>query len=352
VAATLVNGKSDNFNVTNTLTATVDGADSHTFNAGDTINFADGMNVTTSSDITKYSATAPESYNVTVGTTDAYTATVKTAANGAVAGAQTVTVDATNGGSYNLGNGVDFTLAAGTLAGAASHNFTVADTTQTNATLTNTTTNTTVATKTVNGAETIDFGSGLTVAAADKTNGNATFSISGSVEDDSLKMQIGANNGQTMNIDVNDMRSLALGISSATSGATKSVTDSMGNTVNASYTTIKDVTNGTNNSNAEFALDVSTADKATAAISVLDSAISNVSAERSKLGAVQNRLEHTINNLGTASQNLTSAQSRIADVDMAKEMSEFSKNNILSQAAQAMLAQANQQPQQVLQLLR
>ena len=67
------------------------------------------------------------------------------------------------------------------------------------------------------------------------------------------------------------------------------------------------------------------------------------STERAKLGAMQNRLEHTINNLSTSSENLTSAESRIRDVDMAKEMSNFSKNNILSQAAQAMLSQANQQ---------
>jgi flagellin len=76
-----------------------------------------------------------------------------------------------------------------------------------------------------------------------------------------------------------------------------------------------------------------------------------VSAERAKLGAYQNRLEHTINNLGTASENLTAAESRIRDVDMAKEMMEFTKMSILQQAATAMLAQANQQPQMVLQLL-
>ncbi|MBL3647947.1 flagellin Hag [Bacillus vallismortis] len=84
----------------------------------------------------------------------------------------------------------------------------------------------------------------------------------------------------------------------------------------------------------------------------IDTAINNVSKQRAKLGAVQNRLEHTINNLGASSENLTAAESRIRDVDMAKEMSEFTKNNILSQASQAMLAQANQQPQNVLQLLR
>ena len=88
------------------------------------------------------------------------------------------------------------------------------------------------------------------------------------------------------------------------------------------------------------------------AISVIDTALNTVSSERAKLGAVQNRLEHTINNLGTTSENLTASESRIRDVDMAKEMMEFTKNNILSQAAQAMLAQANQQPQGVLQLLQ
>ncbi|MCY7903275.1 flagellin, partial [Bacillus inaquosorum] len=87
-------------------------------------------------------------------------------------------------------------------------------------------------------------------------------------------------------------------------------------------------------------------------IAKIDTAITSVSSQRSKLGAVQNRLEHTINNLGASSENLTAAESRIRDVDMAKEMSEFTKNNILSQASQAMLAQANQQPQNVLQLLR
>ncbi len=87
-------------------------------------------------------------------------------------------------------------------------------------------------------------------------------------------------------------------------------------------------------------------------IAKVDGAIKTVSAARSKLGANQNRLEHTINNLNNASENLTAAESRVRDVDMAKEMMEQTKNSILSQAAQAMLAQANQQPQGVLQLLR
>lgn len=88
------------------------------------------------------------------------------------------------------------------------------------------------------------------------------------------------------------------------------------------------------------------------AIKAFDNAIKTVSAERSKLGAYQNRLEHTINNLATSSENLTAAESRVRDVDMAKEMMNQTKNSILAQAAQAMLAQSNQTPQGVLQLLR
>jgi flagellin len=91
---------------------------------------------------------------------------------------------------------------------------------------------------------------------------------------------------------------------------------------------------------------------ASAAITTIDTAIRTVSSERAKLGAVQNRLEHTINNLNTTAENLTASESRIRDVDMAKEMMEFTKNSILQQAATAMLAQANMQPQGVLQLLQ
>lgn len=99
-------------------------------------------------------------------------------------------------------------------------------------------------------------------------------------------------------------------------------------------------------------ISVSTQDDANAAIALIDDAINTVSGTRADLGALQNRLEHTVNNLGVTNENLTAAESRIRDVDMAKEMMEYTKNNILSQAAQAMLAQANQQPQGVLQLLQ
>lgn len=129
----------------------------------------------------------------------------------------------------------------------------------------------------------------------------------------SLVTQIGANAGQTAYISIADMRADAIGV---------------GN------------------------VDISTSEKAQVAVETINSAIETVSAQRSSLGAVQNRLEHTINNLGTSSENLSAAESRIRDVDMAKEMMNFTKTSILQQAATAMLAQANQQPQGVLQLLQ
>lgn len=156
-----------------------------------------------------------------------------------------------------------------------------------------------------------------------KVGESVTISISAAVAESTdissaFSMQIGANTGQNITVGINSMKATDLGLRSST-GET---------------------------------LDIKDYDKATAAITTINNAMESVSAERSKLGSVQNRLEHTINNLGTSSENLTAAESRIRDVDMAKEMMEFTKNNILSQAAQSMLAQANQQPQSVLQLLQ
>jgi len=99
-------------------------------------------------------------------------------------------------------------------------------------------------------------------------------------------------------------------------------------------------------------IDLTSADSARHAISVAQAAIDMVSSMRSDFGAMQNRLDHTINNLSVQEENITAAESRIRDVDMAKEMMAYTKNNILVQSAQAMLAQANQVPQGVLQLLQ
>ncbi|MFU8691522.1 flagellin Hag [Rossellomorea sp. FS2] len=169
-------------------------------------------------------------------------------------------------------------------------------------------------------------------------DGSKDFANNGDigVEGD-LTFQIGANNAQTMQLTIGAMDAVSLGVHRASN--VNNVSADAAGTSGAAVT--------------ENGIDVSTnAATATAAITTIDSAIQKVSAERSKLGANQNRLEHTINNLGTASENLTAAESRVRDVDMAKEMMEQTKNSILSQAAQAMLAQANQQPQGVLQLLR
>ena len=133
-----------------------------------------------------------------------------------------------------------------------------------------------------------------------------------------VAVQVGANSNQSMSIEIGDMRAEALGIK-----------------------TVKGET-----------LSVETAEKANEAITKFDKALNAVSSQRANLGAVQNRLEYTISNLDNTAENLTSAESTLRDVDMAKEMMEYSKNNILNQAAQAMISQANQQPQNVLQLLR
>ncbi|MDT0173575.1 flagellin [Exiguobacterium sp. BRG2] len=172
----------------------------------------------------------------------------------------------------------------------------------------------------------------------------------GVAKDGAASLQIGANQSQQFTVTINDMRASALGIAGTASG-TASGKD--GGVTGASFVatsaanTLSDVSTA-----GETALDISDATKASAATKVLDQAIKNVSAERSRLGAYQNRLEHTTNNLKTSSENLTAAESRVRDVDMAKEMMTQTKNSILAQAAQAMLAQSNQTPQGVLQLLR
>ena len=153
-----------------------------------------------------------------------------------------------------------------------------------------------------------------------------------------VNLQIGANSGQAMNLSIGDMRAAALGIT--------------GNTGQAGFSSTNNVTNGTDTISTEASLDITNATNASSAITAIDSAMEKVSSERAKLGAVQNRLEYTISNLDNTAENLTSAESTLRDVDMAKEMMEYSKNNILSQAAQSMISQANQQPQNVLQLLR
>ncbi len=133
-------------------------------------------------------------------------------------------------------------------------------------------------------------------------------------EDNSMTIQTGANEKQTMSVNIGNMGTTALGLTSD--------------------------------------IKVDDLESASSAITTVDDAIKSVSTQRASLGAIQNRLEHKINNLDTSAENLQAAESRIRDVDMAQEMVEFTKNNILLQAAQSMLSQANAQPQGVLQLLQ
>lgn len=141
-------------------------------------------------------------------------------------------------------------------------------------------------------------------------HGSVTLSL---LETGPLDLQIGANEGQMMQLRIQNMSTTALGLDN---------------------------------------MNLNTSDKSQEAISLVDEAIAQVSSARSKLGAYQNRLEHTVANLDVAAENMTSSMSRIQDADMAQEMSEYTKDNILAQAGNAMLAQANQRPQQILQLLQ
>lgn len=157
-------------------------------------------------------------------------------------------------------------------------------------------------------------GTGLVVKSLDK-GANSTVNVQDGAKNEGFEatFQVGANSNQTISISIGDMRAEALGVKN---------------------------------------VDLKTAEGSQKATATIQAAIEKVSTERAGLGAVQNRLEYTISNLDNTTENLTSAESTLRDVDMAKEMMTFSKNNILNQAAQAMLAQANQQPQNVLSLLR
>lgn len=145
---------------------------------------------------------------------------------------------------------------------------------------------------------------------SDRTEFNAKTLLDGDLN---INLQIGANAGQVMQISIENMDSQSLGVQDV------------------------NITDGTDDIDAQ--------------INAIDGAIKLVSQERSKLGAYQNRLEHTINNLNTAAENLEAAGSRIRDVDMALEMANFTRHQILQAAGTAMLAQANLTPQSILKLL-
>ncbi|MDR3593986.1 flagellin [Clostridium sp.] len=256
-----------------------------------------------------------------------YTMTV---ANDATAGNFDVTLQDKNGTTVASSNTV--TTAGGTLAGANGQKFTIGAAAGIQAGTMNFNLNATYAgagdfnIKNSGGGTDYSSAANLTITDSNFSAGGMQFDMTTdtalaaagttstvTTTNNALTMQIGANSGQTMKVAIGDMTSTALGVNK---------------------------------------LDLTTQAGAESAITAIDAATASVSNTRATLGAYQNRLESTINNLGTTSENLTSAESSITDVDMAKEMANYSKNNILSQAAQAMISQANQQPQQILQLLR
>jgi len=174
---------------------------------------------------------------------------------------------------------------------------------------------------------------------SDQTQFNTKELLNGDLAGSGAQVfQVGANDGEELSVEINNMGVASSGLNVEA----QNVTDVSDSGV-VSFDTSGAMTNNT--------INVTTQSGASSAIATIDSAIQSVSDERSKLGAVQNRLDHTINNLSATEENLTAANSRIKDVDMAKEMMNMSKQQILSQAGTAMLAQANQMPQGVLQLL-
>jgi len=154
---------------------------------------------------------------------------------------------------------------------------------------------------------------------ANTTEFNTKSLLSGAFSASGLQFHVGANKGQLVSLKIGNLKASSLGVGGASAG---------------------------------IGIRVSSQANAENAINSINTAIEKVSSERAKLGAIQNRLEHTINNLRVSGENLQAAESRIRDVDMAKEMVDFSKNRIIAQSAVSMLGQANATPQTVLQLLR
>ena len=171
--------------------------------------------------------------------------------------------------------------------------------------------------------------SGEITRIADTTEFNTKKLLDASQNSGEFTFHIGANDNQNLTVKIDKMDAATLEVGTGSGDAVKNSLVTVTGSEGAETVVITD-----------------------GALATIDEAIGKVSEQRATLGAAQNRLDHTINNLTTTSENLSAAESRIRDVDMAEEMMEFTKTNILSQAATAMLAQANQMPNSVLQLLQ
>ena len=155
-------------------------------------------------------------------------------------------------------------------------------------------------------------------------------------EDIEIKLQVGSNKEQSMLVSIGNMRARALGLVGAGAGFTKE----------------PGVTDGTDTKKYERALDVTTSKSAESTIKIIDEATKKVSDQRAALGAYQNRLQYVVNNLDNSAENTISSESKIRDTDMALEVTRNTKSDILLQAAQSMMAQANSAPEQIIQLLK
>lgn len=185
-------------------------------------------------------------------------------------------------------------------------------------------------------------------------------------DDQEFTFQIGANGGQTMSVKIGKMDSETLGLDqtvslnntdAAADTAVETAKKALADAKKADYDTEEEkataiATAQTAYDDAVAVVETNGLSSSSNAIESIDAAIKKVSGQRSDLGAAQNRLSHTVNNLSTTEENLSEANSRIRDVDMAEEMMNFTKSNILSQAATSMLAQANAMPNSVLSLLQ
>ena len=179
-------------------------------------------------------------------------------------------------------------------------------------------------------------------------NNPAATTATGKQEGKVLTFQIGPSAAETIKVTAQNMTTNALFSLAATinGGGGNVVANSNDGKFELNY-----IKNG-NNNYLSIAKNVKNVDTANKAISVVNNAINKVSNFRAELGAAQNRLEHTINSLQVSSENITAAESRIRDTDMADEITQYTKNNILLQAAQSMLSQANATPQGVLSMLQ
>jgi flagellin len=301
----------------------------------------------TAATISTAATAAADAYTISAAVNAATAGTATSAIGNAVSGSGSISVQIDGGATitYNFTSGATAASIASGLNTALGSGATAAINASGNLEITSATTGSTSSAAIT---AVTPGGTGLTTTAGtDGTDASMTVSLTGASSG-------GATYTSTVALDATSV-AFAAGIT-LTKDATATTSGGIGGTVTVAQTDSSSATFASGVQTAEAiaagGIDISTQANANAAITTLNAALESVSDERSKLGAFQNRLDHTINNLGTTAENLTASESRIRDVDMAKEMMEFTKNNILTQAAQAMLAQANQQPQGVLQLLR